>query len=178
MLAVMKNIIGLVIILLVAVLVYLLVFKQSEPNTDANSVSGTLPKASIESAPQARDLSLDLTSKSPENAAVFIISPGDGSVVSSPVDVEFGITGMDVVPAGQQQENAGHHHLLINMGSFPPLDLPLPATDQLIHFGGGQTSTTIELEPGEHTLQLLLGNHLHVPHDPPVFSKKITITVE
>lgn len=109
---------------------------------------------------------------------VYIISPADGAVVSSPVTIRFGLTGMGVAPAGSDIDNTGHHHLLINMDELPDFGLPLPSTDQLIHFGGGQTETTIELESGEHSLQLLLGNYAHIPHDPPLLSEKITITVE
>ena len=85
---------------------------------------------------------------------------------------------MKVVKAGDSTEFSGHHHLLINLDELPPMDQVLPATEQIIHFGGGQTETMLELEPGEYTLQLLLGNHLHIPHAEPVISKKITITVE
>jgi len=116
-------------------------------------------------------------SPAPPQANAYIISPADGETVSSPVTVKFGLSGMGVAPAGVQQANTGHHHLLIDVSS-PPLDnAPLPATDQVRHFGGGQTQTTIELAPGTHTLQLVLGDYLHIPHDPPVRSQRITITV-
>ena len=84
---------------------------------------------------------------------------------------------MGVAPAGVQFENTGHHHLLINVEELPPESLPLPATDQVLHFGLGQTETDLELPPGQYTLQLVLGDHLHIPHEPPVMSEKITITV-
>ena len=116
-------------------------------------------------------------STAPEDARVFFISPADGDTVSSPVTISFGLEGMEVVPAGEEQENAGHHHLLINLDELPAMDFPLPATDQVVHFGGGQTETELELPPGTHTLQLLLGDHMHIPHDPPVLSDTITITV-
>ncbi|MDX1507233.1 MAG: DUF4399 domain-containing protein [Woeseiaceae bacterium] len=116
-------------------------------------------------------------STSPEGARVFFITPVDGSTVSNPVRIEFGIEGMDVVPAGSDAPNSGHHHLIIDAG-LPDLGLPIPANDNYIHFGDGSTSTERELAPGEHTLQLLLGDHLHVPHEPPVMSPVITITVE
>ncbi|MEX2498376.1 MAG: DUF4399 domain-containing protein [Wenzhouxiangellaceae bacterium] len=119
-------------------------------------------------------------SPAPDEARVYFITPDDGQTVSSPVEIRFGLSGMGVAPAGVEQSNTGHHHLLINVAdaAMPPMDRPLPATDQVVHFGGGQTETVIELEPGEHTLQLVLGDHLHIPHDPPVMSERITITVE
>ncbi len=108
----------------------------------------------------------------------YIISPLDGETVSSPVRVIFGLKGMGVAPAGVNIENTGHHHLLIDMNELPDLTKPLPATETLIHFGKGQTETNLELSPGTHTLQLLLGNFIHVPHSKPVLSEKITITVK
>lgn len=113
----------------------------------------------------------------PEDAEVYILSPEDGAEVSSPFTVRFGLRGMGVAPAGVQFENTGHHHLLINVEELPPESLPLPATDQVLHFGLGQTETDLELPPGQYTLQLVLGDHLHIPHEPPVMSEKITITV-
>lgn len=113
----------------------------------------------------------------PEGAQVYIVSPEDGAEVSSPVTVRFGLRGMGVAPAGVQSANTGHHHLLIDVETLPPDNLPLPATEQIVHFGAGQTETQLELEPGQHTLQLVLGDALHIPHDPPVRSEKITITV-
>ena len=114
---------------------------------------------------------------SPAGAEVYIISPKDGATVSSPFVVQFGLKGMGVAPAGVKFENTGHHHLLID--SDPPTDInaPLTADDRLIHFGKGQTQATVTLPPGKHTLQLLLGDQDHRAHDPPVFSRKITITV-
>ncbi|MCK0152258.1 DUF4399 domain-containing protein [Alcanivorax sp. S6407] len=117
-------------------------------------------------------------SPAPEGAKVFFVSPADGATVSGPVTVEFGLEGMDVVPAGTEQENSGHHHILIDLAEAPDMSMPLPANDNVVHFGKGQTSTTLELEPGEHTLQLILGDYRHIPHEPPVMSETITITVE
>jgi hypothetical protein len=111
------------------------------------------------------------------DAEVYFISPQDGDKVSGEVNVRFGLRGMGVAPAGVEAANTGHHHLLIDMDTLPPLDTPLPKSEQLRHFGGGQTETTLSLAPGEHTLQLLLGNYSHIPHNPPVMSEKITITV-
>ena len=116
-------------------------------------------------------------SSAPDRAAAYIISPANGETVSSPVTIKFGLQGMGVAPAGVQQANTGHHHLLIDVDTLPPDNLPLPATDQIVHFGGGQTETTIALAPGTHTLQLVLGDHLHIPHNPPVRSRRITINV-
>ena len=117
-------------------------------------------------------------SQSPEGASVYLISPINGAVVSDTLIVRFGLKGMGIAPAGTDVTNTGHHHLLIDLDVLPPMDQPLPKTDQVVHFGGGQTEADIELPPGEHTLQLLLGSHLHVPHDPPVISERITITVK
>jgi len=109
---------------------------------------------------------------------LYFISPTDGDTVSGEFKLQFGLRGMGVAPAGVDADNTGHHHLLIDLDTLPPMDVPLPKTDQVRHFGGGQTETTLSLAPGKHTLQLLLGNHSHVPHNPPVMSEKITITVE
>lgn len=116
--------------------------------------------------------------QAPEGAAVYFITPQDGATVSGPVTVTFGLKGMGVAPAGVERANTGHHHLLVDIDEVPPAGKPVPADAQHIHFGGGQTETTLELAPGKHTLQLLLGDHLHRPHQPPVLSEKITITVK
>ena len=115
---------------------------------------------------------------SPKGARAYIISPKDGATVKSPVRVRFGLIGMGVAPAGVDIPDTGHHHLIIDLDELPSLDVPLPATDNVVHFGKGQTEAKIELSPGEHTLQLVLGDKIHLPHSPPVISKKITITVE
>ena len=117
-----------------------------------------------------------------ENAAeagveLYFISPADGATLKSPVTVRFGLKGMGVAPAGIDLPSTGHHHLLINTG-LPALDQPIPADEQHVHFGKGQTEAEISLKPGKHTLQLLLGNYLHKPHQPPVMSKQISITIE
>lgn len=112
----------------------------------------------------------------PPEGRVFIVSPADGDTVTSPVTVAFGIEGFTVAPAGTYEPASGHHHLLIN-ADLPPLNLPIPADDNYVHFGMGQTETTIELPAGEHTLQLLLGDGNHIPHQPPLMSDVITITV-
>lgn len=113
----------------------------------------------------------------PPGAEAYFISPKDGETTSGPVTVKFGLKGMGVAPAGIAFENTGHHHLIID-SALPPLDKPIPADDKHVHFGKGQTETTVTLAPGKHTLQLLLGDQLHVPHEPAVKSKKITIVVK
>ncbi len=113
----------------------------------------------------------------PPGAAVFFITPGNGDVVSSPLALKFGISGMAVVPAGDSTPSSGHHHLLVN-AQLTDLEAPVPKDDAHRHFGKGQTETTLELPPGEHVLQLVMGDANHVPHDPPIMSKPITVTVE
>ena len=115
---------------------------------------------------------------SPEGAQVYIISPVDGEHVTNPVTVRFGLKGMGVAPAGIDKTGTGHHHLLIDVSEQPALDKPLPADAQHRHFGGGQTQATIELSPGKHTLQLVIGDQNHIPHNPPVISERITIMVK
>ncbi len=119
------------------------------------------------------------------DARVYFVNLADGDTVQSPVTVVFGLSGMGVAPAGTEKENTGHHHLLIDR---PPLgegedgadelSYGLPADDNHLHFGGGQTQVTLDLAPGEHTLQLVLGDAGHVPHATPIVSEVITITVE
>lgn len=115
--------------------------------------------------------------KSPEGAKAYILMPAHGAEVTSPVTVIFGLSGMGVAPAGVEKDKTGHHHLLIDTEP-PALDEPIPSDDKHRHFGGGQTEVTVDLPPGEHTLQLLLADHNHIPHDPPILSRKITITVK
>ncbi len=117
-------------------------------------------------------------SPAPDGARVFFITPADGDTASNPVKIEFGIEGMSVVAAGVDEMHSGHHHLIIDAELPENLGLPIPADENYIHFGDASTSTEVTLEPGQHTLRLLLGDHLHVPHDPPVTSDVITITVE
>ncbi len=113
-----------------------------------------------------------------EETSLYFITPQDGDVVSGEFTIKFGLRGMGVAPAGFQIPGTGHHHLLIDLDALPPMDASLPQTEQIRHFGGGQTETSLSLSPGTHTLQLLLGDYAHIPHDPTVISKKITITVE
>ena len=112
------------------------------------------------------------------NAEVYFISPSNGATVQGPVTVRFGLKGMGIAPAGVKFDNTGHHHLLIDTDfSELKLDAPLPATDKIMHFGKGQTETTLVLTPGKHTLELLFADYQHLSFDPPLHSKKITITV-
>lgn len=113
----------------------------------------------------------------PDGAGVYFVSPTDGETVKSPISVVFGLRGMGVAPAGTQKDKTGHHHLIVD-ADLPALDKPIPADANHRHFGGGQTETQVELAPGKHTLQLLLGDFAHIPHDKPVASRRITITVE
>lgn len=113
----------------------------------------------------------------PEGAKAYIISPADGATVSSPVTVQFGLSGIGVAPAGIEKEKTGHHHLLIDVKELPDMNSPIPGDEHHRHFGGGQTEVSIDLPPGQHTLQLLLGDHHHIPHNPPVLSEPVTITV-
>ena len=118
------------------------------------------------------------TTQAPEGAEVYIISPSDGATVGQDVTVSFGLKGMGVAPAGVDKEHTGHHHLLVDVDELPAAGQPIPADANHIHFGGGQTQTTLKLAPGTHTLQLELGDKSHVPFEPAVVSRKITITVE
>ena len=115
----------------------------------------------------------------PEDARAYIVSPSDGETVSNPVTIRFGLEGMGVAPAGTEMENTGHHHLIINVDQAGyDFSQPVPADDQHMHFGGGQTEVTKDLPAGTHDVWILLGDAFHVPHDPPVMSEPITITVE
>lgn len=117
---------------------------------------------------------------SPPNAKVYFINLKDGATVSNPIVVRFGLSGMGVAPAGvEDKKNTGHHHLIINEKiEGDELNQPIPSDDKHKHFGGGQTETTINLPPGKHTLQLVLADWSHIPHNPPVMSERITITVK
>lgn len=115
----------------------------------------------------------------PEDATVYIVAPMDGATVGNPVTIVFGLTGMGVAPAGIEAADTGHHHLLISVDpASVALDEGVPSDDQHRHFGGVQTEVTLDLPRGTHTLALLLGDHFHVPHDPPIYSEMITMTVE
>jgi len=141
---------------------------QPEPAPEPPQPQAEAPAAAVPPMPRT---------PSPAGAKVTITSPADGQTVASPVTVQFALEGMSVAPAGTNDPNTGHHHLLIDTG-MPPLDQPIPTDANHLHFGQGQTEAQVELAPGQHTLQLLLGDGNHVPHDPPVASEQITITVQ
>ena len=112
----------------------------------------------------------------PPDAKVYILWPPDGAVIKGSFWIRMGLSGAGIAPAGVHKENTGHHHLLIDV-DLPPLDQPIPNDRNHMHFGLGQTEAHLDLPPGKHTLQLLLGDENHVPHQPPLYSKRITITV-
>jgi hypothetical protein len=117
--------------------------------------------------------------KSPAGAEVYFITPKNGDTVAATFRVQMGLKGMGIAPAGIEKENTGHHHLIINTKLAPAaLKESLPADAKHVHFGGGQTEATVTLPAGTHTLQLVLGDQNHIPHDPPVVSDVITVTVK
>ncbi len=114
---------------------------------------------------------------SPEGASVRISNIEDNATLPTTFVVKFEVTGMDVVPAGKNEPNSGHHHLFIDLNSLESASKPLPASDNIIHYGAGQTEAEITLKPGKHTLQLMFADYMHVPFDPIVMSRQIDITV-
>jgi hypothetical protein len=140
--------------------------KAAQSDTTANAKAKALAKIGMDITP------------SPAGAKVYFVAPANGAEISGPVKVVFGLApAMGVAPAGVQQKNTGHHHLLIDN---PAVDLnqPLPVSDQVKHFGNGQTETAVTLAPGTHKLQLVLGDWKHQPHSPAVTSETITVTVK
>ena len=117
-------------------------------------------------------------SESPPGAKAYIICPEDGQTVDETFTVRFGLSKMGIAPAGVKIANTGHHHLLVDFDGQLDMEKPLAFSENVRHFGGGQTEAEITLPPGKHTLQILLGNYLHIPHNPPVLSEKITVTVK
>lgn len=142
---------------------------NGDGNTGGSSAAAEAP-ATTASLPQGR-------LAAPEGARVYFIGLEDGDTVSSPVTIRFGLENAGIAPAGVHREGTGHHHLLVDVTDLAT-DRPIPSDAQNIHFGGGQTQTELELEPGEHTLQLVLGDWKHQPHDSVVSSERITVTVE
>lgn len=141
------------------------------------SMKQSIMDAAKQQANAKMESTLGLAKPAPAGAAVYLINLKDGATVSNPVLVQFGLKGAGVAPAGTQGDTVGHHHLLIDN---PTVDYaqPLPMTEQIKHFGGGQTETTVTLKPGKHTLQLLFADWKHQSFNPPLVSEKITITVK
>jgi hypothetical protein len=153
----------------------LLACGQQEPAAPAAAPPAAAPVAA---APAAAAPAALTRKRAPAGAMAYIIEPTDGAGVTNPVRVVFGLKGFGVAPAGVERDDAGHHHLLVDTGMPANLGLPIPNDDQHRHFGGGQTEVELTLSPGRHTLQMLLGDHLHIPHDPPIVSSVVTIEVE
>jgi hypothetical protein len=110
-------------------------------------------------------------------SSLYFINLKNGDTVASPVNVQFGLRGMGVAPAGIEKAATGHHHLLIDVAELD-VNAGIPTNDNHRHFGAGQTEASIALKPGTHTLQLVLGDQNHIPHHPVVMSERITITVK
>ena len=110
------------------------------------------------------------------NPKVYFINLEDGDRVESPFLIQFGLSGMGIAPAGTDRANTGHHHLLINVNEID-LSKPIPSSSNHIHFGGGQTESLVDLMPGDYSIQLVLGDMTHTPHNPPIISQRINITV-
>jgi hypothetical protein len=144
---------------------------QQEPAAPAAAAPAAAPAASAAPAAPTRK-------PAPAGAMAYIIEPADGARVSSPVRVVFGLKGFGVAPAGVDRNDAGHHHLLVDAGMPANLALPIPNDEQHRHFGGGQTEVELMLPAGRHTLQMVVGDHLHIPHDPPIASSVVTIEVQ
>jgi hypothetical protein len=147
---------------------------QACSGSDNSPSTATQTQATQNDAPAAEAAAA--TDSGFSSARVFIVSPADGETLTSPVTVVFGVENFRVAPAGTFETGTGHHHLLIDT-DLPPLNQPIPADANHIHFGKAQTEATIELSPGPHTLQLVLGDGYHVPHDPALISTPITISV-
>ena len=156
-----------------AIITLCLVALSACGNESATPAEASQPSAEAASAPAP---SLPRT-PAPEGARAFIVSPADGATVGSPVTVIFGAENIEVAKAGVNEAGTGHHHLLIN-AELPDFSQPIPANEQYVHFGGGQTETTLELAPGTYELRLLFGDYLHIPHEPPIYSEIVTVTVE
>ena len=121
-------------------------------------------------------LSISLSFLTHAEKNVYFINLQDGDKLESPLFIQFGLSGIGIAPAGTNRQDTGHHHLLINIDDID-LSRPIPSSQNHIHLGGGQTETVIDLPTGVYTLQLLLGNMSHIPHNPPIISKKIKIEV-
>jgi hypothetical protein len=155
---------------LIALTTLLAACGQQEPAPPPPAAAAPPPAAAAPAAPTRKP--------APAGAMAYLIEPADGATVTNPVRVVFGLKGFGVAPAGIDRNDAGHHHLLVDTGMPANLGLPIPNDEQHRHFGAGQTETTLTLPPGRHTLQMLLGDHLHIPHDPPIASSVVTIEVQ
>ncbi len=122
-------------------------------------------------------ISIDRT-PSPKDAKAYIASPNNGQTVYNPVNVRFGLKGMGIAPAGMEMANTGHFHILLDEEKLPDLNKPMPFGAHHLHYSNGHIEASLELSPGKHTLQLIMGDHQHIPHKPPIISKKITIVVK
>jgi hypothetical protein len=151
--------------------------KSPAPEAEMPAAAPAATEAPSVEAPAAEAAAVLPRNTSPEGARVEILSPKNGDIVTSPVKVVFGLEGMTLAPAGDPTPNSGHHHLLVDVAA-PDLALTIPKDAQHLHFGQGQSEAEVTLAPGQHTLQLLLGDTNHVPHNPPLISAPITITVQ
>jgi hypothetical protein len=150
--------------------------EKSAPTTaPASAPANAAPAQAAQNPAAAGDIAPESASNF-SSARVFIASPADGATLTSPVTVVFGVEDFTIAPAGTFEPGTGHHHLLIDT-ALPPLDQPIPTDTNHMHFGKAQTEAVIELAPGQHTLQLVLGDGYHVPHDPALISTPVTITV-
>lgn len=154
-----------------------LLFSASAMGADTSGAMKSIKDAAKAQAQSRMAEKFNLPTAAPAAAKVYLIEPKNGATVSSPVKVVFGLTGMGVAPVGTQIVDTGHHHLLID---DPQVDMtvPLPTTDQVKHYGGGQTETILTLKPGKHTLQLVFGDWKHQAFAPVLASEKISITVK
>jgi hypothetical protein len=141
-------------------------------------IAGAAMAATPPRVPSSNPSAAALASPAPPGASVYFISPADGATVPKKFTVKFGLKGMSIAPAGTDEPNSGHHHLVIDLATLPDMTRPLPSNEHIMHFGKGQTETELTLPPGKHTLQLVFANYQHIPHSPPIVSKPITITVE
>ena len=148
-------------------------------SADALALSRAILVAATLATAFAASHALAGTTPAPANAYAYIGFPNDGQTVPAgkPFKVWFGLRYMGVAPRGVKFPNTGHHHLLIDV-DLPPMDQEIPSDRNHLHFGAGETETMLELPPGKHTLQLLMGDDKHIPHNPPVYSRKITIYVK
>ncbi len=153
---------------------------EEKPQGSAPGTAPSIPAAAPTTLPaETTPTTLPMRATSHLGARVFIVEPLNGAdVTSSPVTVKFGADAIAVEPAGSVKDNSGHHHLLVDVDALPAMDQPLPFSDHVLHFGQAQKEAVVNLTPGKHTLQLVLAGGNHIPHNPPVVSEKITITVK